>query len=306
MSHKSSRRPIPDSYIAMQRRCRLWSTGNTMAAFMALMAVQGLGVAAADDADAEIAALRARVARLEQRLNQPLTVRAPFVVVGKDNKQIARIAAGAGGGGNFLVYDSSSSEAISLLTLESGNVVSVDHKEDAVLLLGSDSGTGVRVTKGTKEAAFFGRDDGGSTTVTLNNSKGEAVAGLGGSNEGGVLEILRADAKTRAVTLTTDAEGGKVSVFGPKGSKAAAALQGEDSSGALVLFTSGGETAATLYSTPSGAAVLEMSNAAGEIVVQAGADRASGVGIVKAGPAGGLGGVGIPASMIRGQKSGKK
>jgi hypothetical protein len=272
---------------------------------MVLMAVHEYGVAA-PDGDEEIAALRARIDKLEQRLNSPLTVRAPFLVVGKDNKQVARIAAGAHGGGNLLVYDGTGAEAISLLTLESGNVVSVDHKEEAVRLLAAESGTGVRVTEGTKEAAFFGREDDGSTTVSLNNSKGEAVAGLGGSNDGGVLEILRADAKTRAVTLTTDADGGKVSVFGPKGSQAAAALQGENSGGALVLFTPSGETAGTLYSVPSGAAVLEISNAAGEIVVQAGTDRTSGVGIVKTGPAGGLGGGGIPASMIKGEKAGKK
>ena len=187
-------------------------------------------------------------------------------------------------------------------------MVSVDYQEEAVRLLSAGSGTGVRVTEGTEatnEAAFFGLDDSGTTMVTVNNSNGEVVAGLAGSNEGGSLEILAADANTRAVTLTTDKEGGKVSVFGSDGGKAAVTLHAKESSGSLEVFRAGGETAATLYSTPSGAAALEMSNAAGEIVVQAGADRKSGVGIVKTGPDGGLGSVGVPASIIKGLKGGK-
>jgi hypothetical protein len=141
---------------------------------------------------------------------------------------------------------------------------------------------GVMIQDGDRRRVSLGRNDKGHYGVRIFNASDKIVAGLGQSAAGtGVALVADAEGNPKAQMYVLPSGAGMVEVVNAKGQ------------GVATMSAAG----------HGGAGLLQLTNASGTVMVEAGV-LPTGIGVVRAGPAGfnsGVGFVGLPGSLIQGK-----
>lgn len=234
----------------------------------------------------------------------------PRAVIG--NPTGARVEIGIAEGGAAVVglYDSSGKILSALVGDPRGSYLRVKDNEQSTSLGKTEKdGVGLFLRKDEKQFGELSVGKTGYGITRVFGADGKVVGGLFASAEGGGLALTGPGGGKSAVSLGVTPSGGKVRVFPAAGGSALAELVAESNLGALNVYSSDGTSAATVTSMASKGGKIELTNANGQIVVQAG-PQSSGRGMVttgpfEGGPAGTLGSGLTPASSIVGQMKGK-
>ncbi len=225
-----------------------------------------------------------RIRALEDKLNQPLTVKAPFQVVDAGGKVIVR-AEVQESQPLFTVGGTTASGGVALGvgTVSGAGFVSVSTRDGKVgTQVGQFRGAGMGVhilgpDGQTMEAVLALNGTTGKGRLTIGDeSKGGATLGQG-TLGGGFASVRRADGKLgislgqldgrpmgvdvfgdsgkELVSMRTDSKGGTVRVMTPTGVAVAALLAGENGGGVALTGPSGGKSAVSIGVEPSGGKV---------------------------------------------------
>ena len=146
----------------------------------------------------------------------------------------------------------------------------------------SDQQVGVIVQESDKRRVSLGRNNQGNYGVRIYNASEKLVAGLGQSEAGsGIAVVADAQGNPKAQMYSLPAGAGMVEVVNASGV------------GVATMSAAG----------HGGAGMLQLTNGSGTVMVEAGV-LPTGIGVVRAGPAGfnsGVGFVGLPSSLIQGK-----
>jgi hypothetical protein len=225
-----------------------------------------------------------RIKALEDKLAQPLTVKAPFQVLDPTGKVIVR-ADFQNGQPLFTVGGTTASGGVALGvgTVSGAGFVSVSTQDGQVgTQVGQFRGAGMGVhilgpDGQTVEATLGLHGTTGKGRLTIGDaSKGGATLGQG-TLGGGFASVRRADGKLgislgqldgrpmgvdvfgesgkELVSMRTDSKGGTVRVMTPAGVAVAALLAGENGGGVALTGPSGGKSAVSIGVEPSGGKV---------------------------------------------------
>ena len=264
---------------------------------------------------------------------QPLTLRAPFIV--KDNagqiifkveiaadRNLPRAVVGdpagahvemgpaAGGSSTVALFDNSNKMLSTIVADPKASYVRVqDGTQSAGFGRIEKDGIGLFLrTTGDKEFAEIAADKAGAGILRIFGQGGKPVGGLFADSEGGRLALSGTGGGKTIVSLAAEATGGKVRVYPAGGGTTRAELIADGANGSLNIFNTEGTAAVMLATGTTKAGRMELSNASGNIVVQAGVTN-NGRGMVSTGPydagvAGVVGGM-KPASSLLGSLSSK-
>lgn len=234
----------------------------------------------------------------------------PRAVIG--NPAGGRVEIGIADGGAAVVglYDTSGKILSALVGDPQGSYLRVkDNEQSASLGKTEKDGVGLYLRKDDKQFGELSVGKTGYGIARVFGAEGKAMGGLFASVEGGGLALTGPGGGKSAVSLGVTPSGGKVRVYPAAGGSTRAELVAEGNLGALNVYSSDGTNAATITSVTSLGGKIELTNASGQIVVQAG-HQPNGRGMVTTGPfegglAGTLGSGLTPASTIVGQMKGK-
>jgi hypothetical protein len=234
----------------------------------------------------------------------------PRAIVG--NPAGARVEIGIAEGGASVVglYDPSGKILSALVGDPQGSYLRVkDNEQSASLGKTEKDGVGLYLRKDDKQFGELSVGKTGYGIARVFGADGKAVGGLFASAEGGGLALTGPGGGKSVVSLGVTPSGGKVRVYPAGGGSVRAELVAEGNLGALNIYSSDGTNAATITSVTSLGGKFELTNASGQVVVQAG-HQPNGRGMVTTGPfegglAGTLGSGLTPASTIVGQMKGK-
>ena len=263
---------------------------------------------------------------------QPLTLRAPFIV--KDNagqiifkvevaadRNLPRAVVGnpagahvemgpaVGGASMVGLFDNSGKMLSTIVADPKGSYVRVqDGTQSAGFGRIEKDGIGLFLRTGDKEFAEIAADKAGAGILRIFGQGGKPVGGMFADSEGGRLALSGTGGGKTIVSLAAEATGGKVRVYPAGGGTTRAELIADGATGALNIFNTEGTTSVMLATGTTKAGRMELSNASGNIVVQAGVTN-NGRGMVSTGPydagvAGVVGGM-KPASSLLGSLSSK-
>jgi hypothetical protein len=208
------------------------------------------------------------------------------VVLDENDNEVAYLAA-TEKGGRVAVGTSADSGAAAVLEVdENGGLISIsgsDGVEAAALSIDSESGSGsLRIGDDSADVAVLGATKDNAGILSLSNAAGKPVVNVtGGLNNGG--GVLIGDAQGSSVMeVGTDKEGaGMVRIFS-KGTLPAVVLGRNGDGGLLQLSNSAGINAANFQIGAGNSGYLQLTDAAGTGMVEAGG--APGYGIVRVGP----------------------
>jgi len=257
---------------------------------------------------------------------QPLTLRAPFIV--KDNagqiifkvevaadRNLPRAIVGnpagahvemgpaAGGSATVGLFDNSNKMLSTIVADPKGSYVRVqDGTQSTGLGRIEKDGIGLFMRTGDKEFAEIAADKAGAGILRIFGQGGKPVGGLFADSDGGRLALSGTGGGKTIVSLAAEATGGKVRVYPAGGGVTRAELIADGANGALNIFNTEGTTSVMLATGTTKAGRMELSNASGSIVVQAGVTN-NGRGMVSTGPydagvAGVVGGMKAASSLL--------
>lgn len=153
--------------------------------------------------------------------------------------------------------------------------------------------------EGGKSAVTITGDQNGGSVRVLNPS-GVTVGGLLGRETGGSMALTGPAGGESAISLAVREGGGAIRVFPRFGGSAQVEIAANVEGGSMSVYAPNGTPAGLLHSAKSGAGRLELGQG-GQIYVEAGM-LPSQLGIVRVGPGGRVGGMGIPGTFIMGTK----
>jgi hypothetical protein len=153
---------------------------------------------------------------------------------------------------------------------------------DTAVIGGTGEHADVVIRENGRQRIQLGRNEQGAYGVRVFSAASKLVAGLGQSRAGnGIAMVADLEGTPRAKMYSLPVGAGIVEVINGQGV------------GVATMSAAG----------PGGAGILQLSNASGKVMVEAGVSQA-GIGIVRAGPAGfnaGVGFLGLPGSYIEGR-----
>ncbi|MEJ0035339.1 MAG: hypothetical protein WDO68_04555 [Gammaproteobacteria bacterium] len=256
----------------------------------------------------------------------PLTLRAPFIV--KDNagqiifkvevaadRNLPRAVIGnpagahvemgpaAGGASMVGLFDNSGKMLSTIVADPKASYVRVqDGTQSAGFGRIEKDGTGFFLRTGDKEYAEIAADKAGAGILRIFGQGGKPVGGMFADSEGGRLALSGTAGGKTVVSLAAEATGGKVRIYPAGGGPTRAELIADGATGALNIFNTEGTTSVMLATGTTKAGRMELSNASGNIVVQAGVTN-NGRGMVSTGPydagvAGVVGGMKAASSLL--------
>ena len=239
--------------------------------------------------------------------DDPLTVRAPFVVLDKGGRTIFRVDTVDDRPIAVVGNPLGAQAVLGIDPAGNGSVRLFDAKRIPTVWLSAkaEGGDLVLTGKGFKDAVTLSIDRGGAGLVKVFSAAGRAMTALSSNASGGQVLVADGQSGKNTVTLSSSAEGGMVSVYAPEGGNPRAMMVADGISGSINVFNSSGIAAAAIESGSGGAGRLIITDTSGAIMVEAGT-LTKGIGIVRTGP-GGFGPAGVtggvmPASSIQGRK----
>lgn len=277
-----------------------------------------------------IEVLEARIRQLEDRLEAPLTVKAPFQVVDGAGTPIIRVSAQQDNySRGIYLFDTSSQVVVSLANAGggTGGLVRVMRGGDLasrVSLAAYGNELGLHILRSDQEVTFLGERDfagrfelygsdgkmaaelgsaeGKRTALRILDGGGNQVAAIGMDADGnGTVRAGSASGYTAAELKAMPNGGGQVAVHLPNG-RPAAALFVDRGAGAVDVYDSGGTALGSLTKGQNGG-ILQLFSLSGETMVEAGTGPAN-VGVVRTGPMsrGTAAALGTPGSYILGKR----
>jgi hypothetical protein len=234
--------------------------------------------------DAKVAELDKRLRALEGRNQrgrlQSNRVTAPFEVVDESGKRVFYVDVGM-----VQSYNASGTVVARIVANDHGGYFEGRSATSSISAAIGSSGqrVGVILQENDRRRVSLGRNEQGRYGLRVFGATEKMVAGLGESAVGtGAGLVADADGTVKARMYSTQTGAGMIEVLNGQG-KGVATLSGAGL---------------------NGAGLLQLTNAAGTVMVEAGVSK-DGIGVVRAGPAGfnsGVGFVGLPASFIQGRK----
>lgn len=241
--------------------------------------------------------------------DEPMTVRAPFVVLDKGGRTIFRVHTTADGRAVAVVGNQLGAAAVIGTDTEGNMALRLfdAQRQPSVWLAAKDEGGYLRLkNKANNEAVTLSVDRGGAGLVKVHSAAGRALTALSSNASGGLVLVADGQSGQNTVTLQTSAEGGIASVYAPQaGSSPRAMMVADGASGSISVLNGTGIAVAALETGDGGAGRLVTTDGSGTVMVEAGT-LTKGIGIVRTGP-GGFGPAGVtggvmPASSIQGRK----
>jgi hypothetical protein len=236
--------------------------------------------------DKKVADLDQRLKDLEERnargrlLGSRVT--APFEVVNEAGKRVFYVEEGY-----VRAYNASGAMVARIVANEHGGFFEGRSATSGVVAAigSSDQQVGVVLNENDKRRLRLGVNDKGSYGLRIYNTSDKMVAGIGQSQAGpGIAMVADAEGNLKARMYTL-----------PSGAGIVEAVNGQGI-GVATMSAAGAD----------GAGLLQLTTAAGTVMVEAGVLKGAGIGVVRAGPAGfnsGVGFVGLPGSFIQGKAS---
>jgi hypothetical protein len=233
--------------------------------------------------DKKVAELDTRLKDLEEKSLRGRMlgsrVVAPFEVVDEAGKRVFYVDVGT-----VQSYNATGTMVARIVANENGGFFegrSATAKVSAAIGA-SQAQVGVVIEEDGHRRVNLGRNDKGNYGVRVYSASDKLVAGLGQSQAGtGIAMVADADGNPKAQMYSMPERGGIIEVLNGKGI------------GVATLSAAG----------HGGAGLMQVTNASGTVMVEAGV-LPTGIGVVRAGPAGfnsGVGFVGLPASFISGK-----
>lgn len=240
---------------------------------------------------------------------ESISVRAPFVVHDRTGRTIFRVDTVDDDRPITVIGNPlGTSAVIGIDPAGNSSIRLFNAQRYASAKLSSNDGGGylTLANKNKKEALTLSVDQSGAGRVKVFSAAGRAVTGLSSDASGGRVLVVDGKSGLNAVTLSTSADGGMVNVYAPEGGSPRASLIADGNSGSVNVYNSTGVAAAAMETGVGGSGRLVITDAAGDITVEAGT-LPKGIGIVRTGPggdgpAGVVGGTVRPASSIQGRK----
>lgn len=260
------------------------------------------------DADAQVAALEQKIARLEARLRalenrKTHQVTAPFSVV--DVNKRTRLRMGVSGNDSVLVlYNEDGAPTLGMRAQKAGAQVSLFAPDGTQVGTFGSTDIGAGITLAQADASKFTEID-SDEGFMLSTKGGKRLATIAATGKGAGLTLSQADGSTH--TELDSAEG--VMLRSGKSGKQMVQLWTDGRYGSIDLYShSSGKSSAQIKTVEAGSGVLALTDAEGNLMVIAGTN-ANGVGAIKMGPDGegpaaAMSG-GRPASSLVGVKNKK-
>lgn len=207
---------------------------------------------------------------------KPLTVRAPFVVVGADGKKIMAVDRFDDREG-VRVYGADGKEAAGVFSQAKGGLVTAWEagSDNFAALLGSSQGTGLHVVQKQKPAIELGLGDKQSGRLLMRANSGAISAAFGPDPKDGkgLVELHNAGGGVE-VKLAATAEGGDVRLSDPSGANRTTLLAA--AGGGLVAVNSAAGRTLAQMTESGGSGSFAIADATGTERVKAGAKNGRG------------------------------
>jgi hypothetical protein len=233
--------------------------------------------------DKKVADLDRRLKGLEERNQRGhllgSRVVAPFEVVNEAGKRVFYVQEGS-----TSAYNAAGTMVARIVANENGGSFEGRSATAPVTASIGSSGQqmGVVIQENDRQRVQLGRNDKGNYGARIYSATGKLVAGIGQSQAGtGIAMVADAAGTPKAKMYSLPSGAGIVEIINGQGI------------GVATMSSAG----------PGGAGLLQLTNASGTVMVEAGVSR-SGIGIVRAGPAAfnsGIGFLGLPGSYIEGR-----